>query len=201
MKQLVKLSLLFVFLFSLNSNAQDDSQYRNEPGYVDFGSLTSFYKGDDITEVFLDQHLLKMMSKMSGKDDPEMKNLLSGLKLIRVYSFEVPKNSRSNLKSRISEIDKKLLAKKWYRIIKVKEKDEYTNVYVKSSGDDTNVQGLAVVSLDDDGEASFVNIVGGINMDNLGVLSDKFNIPMMFKKHHNKKKFMKEKKVIKEKKK
>ena len=111
MKQLVKLSLLFVFLFSLNSNAQDDSQYRNEPGYVDFGSLTSFYKGDDITEVFLDQHLLKMMSKMSGKDDPEMKNLLSGLKLIRVYSFEVPKNSRSNLKGRISEIDKKLLAK------------------------------------------------------------------------------------------
>ena len=203
MKQLLKLSLLTVFLFAITANAQDDSQYRNEPGYVDFGALTSFYKGDDVTEVFLDQHLLKMISKMSGKDDPEMKNLLTGLKLIRVYSFEVPKNSRANLMNRIAEIDKKLLAKKWYRIIKVKEKKEYTNVYLKSSNDDSNVQGLAVVSLNNSGEASFVNIVGKINMDNLGMLSDKFNIPMMFKKQHmkEKKKIVEEKEIIKKKKK
>jgi len=199
MKQLLKLSLLTVFMFAITVIAQDDSQYRNEPGYVDFGTLTSFYNGDDVTEVFLDQHLLKMMSKMTGKDDPEMKNLLTGLKLIRVYSFEVPKNSRTNLRSRIAEIDKKLLKKKWYRLIKVKEKKEYTNVYLKSSKDDSNVQGLAVVSLDDSGKASFVNIVGKINLDNLGMLSDKFNIPMMFQKHHMKKKkeIVKEKKIIK----
>ena len=201
MKTLFKLSFLAVLLFAFTASAQDDSQYKNEPGYVDFGSLTSFYTGDDITEVFLDHHLLKMMSKMSGKDDPEMKNLLTGLKLVRVYSFQVPEKTIHNLKDRIGEIDNKLLDKKWYRIIKVKEKNEYTNVYLKSSGDDVNVQGLAVVSLGDNGEASFVNIVGEINMDNLGMLSDKFNIPMMFKKHHKpKKKVIKEKKIIKEKK-
>ena len=200
MKILLKLSMLAIFLFAITANAQDDSQYRNEPGYVDFGSLTSFYKGDEVTEVFLGQHLLKMMSKLSGKDDPEMKNLLTGLKLIRVYSFEVQEKSRLNLRNKIGEIDKKLLGKKWYRIIKVKEKNKYTNVYLKASNDESNVEGLAVISLDDDGEASFVNIVGKINLDNLGLLSDKFNIPMMFKKHHKtSKKIIKEKKVIKEK--
>jgi len=197
MKTLFKMFLLVAFMFAI-SNAQDDSQYQNYPGYVDFSSLISFHKGDDITEVFLNSQLLQMMSRMSGKEEPEMKKLLTGLKLVRVYSFDVPKESRNNLIDRISDVDKKLLNKSWTRIIKVKEKNEYTNVYIKSSRDNANVEGLAVVSLDDDGEASFVNIVGQINMDNLGMLSDKFNIPMMFKSHH--KKVDKEKKVIKEKK-
>jgi len=202
MKQLLKLSLLAVLLLVLTTNAQDDSQYRNEPGYVDFGSLTSFYKGDDITEVFLDAPLLKMISKISGEKQPEMKNLLTGLKLVKVYSFTVPETARKNLLNKIGTIDKKLLKDKWYRIIKVKEKNKYTNVYLKSSDDKNDIVGLAVVSLDEKGEASFVNIVGEINMDNLGMLSDKFNIPMMFKKHRNKnnKKVVTEEKIIKEKK-
>ena len=197
MKALVKIILLVAFMFAI-TNAQDDAQYKNEPGYVDFSSLISFHKGDDVTEVFLDSQLLKMMSKMSGKDEPEMKNLLTGLKLVRVYSFEVPQESRTNLKDRIGDVDKKLIDKNWIRIIKVKEKEEYTNVYIKSANNGDNVVGLAVISLDDGGEASFVNIVGQINMDNLGRLSDKFNIPMMFKNH--KKKVIEEKKVLKEKK-
>ena len=193
MKYLTKISLLAVFLFTLIVNAQDDNDYVNEPGYADFGALISFYKGDDVTEVFLDEHILKMMSKLSGENDPEMKKLLTGLKLVRVYSFEVPKESRLKLKNKIGEIDKKLLKEKWYRIIKIKEKNGYTNVYLKSSADENNVVGLAVVSLDSNGEASFINIVGNINLDNLGKLSDKFNIPMIFNKHH-KKKVIREKK-------
>ncbi|MCH8325906.1 MAG: DUF4252 domain-containing protein [Bacteroidetes bacterium] len=193
MKYLIKTFLLAACIFVLTVNAQDDNDYVNEPGYADFGTLTSFYKGDDVTEVFLDEHILKMMSKLSGENDPEMKKLLTGLKLVRVYSFEVPKESRLKLKNKIGEIDKKLLNEKWYRIIKIKEKNGYTNVYLKSSADENNVVGLAVVSLDSNGEASFINIVGNINLDNLGRLSDKFNIPMMFNKHH-KKKVIKEKK-------
>lgn len=196
MKYLMKTSMLAVFLFALTVNAQDDGNYVNEPGYVDFGKLTSFYKGDDITEVFMDAPLLRMVSKLSGENDPELKNLLTGLKLIKVYSFIVPENERKNLVNRIKEIDKKLLSKKWYRIIKVKEKNKYTNVYLKSSNDENNVVGLAVVSIDDNGKASFVNIVGNIDLDNLGKLSDKFDIPKIFKKQHkkNKKKVAEEKK-------
>ncbi|MCH7972428.1 MAG: DUF4252 domain-containing protein [Bacteroidetes bacterium] len=196
MKYFKRISLLAIFLFALTVNAQDDKDYINEPGYVDFGTLTSFYKGDEVTEVFLDEHLLKMMSKLSGENDSEMKILLRGLKLVKVYSFKVPKDSRLKVRSKIGDIDKKLLKEKWYRIIKIKEKNKYTNVYLKPSNDENNIVGLAVVSLDDDGEASFINIVGNINLDNLGRLSDKFNIPMMFNKHHKKNK----KKVVEEKK-
>ena len=122
MKYFKRISLLAIFLFALTVNAQDDKDYINEPGYVDFGTLTSFYKGDEVTEVFLDEHLLKMMSKLSGENDSEMKILLRGLKLVKVYSFKVPKDSSLKVRSKIGDIDKKLLKEKWYRIIKIKEK-------------------------------------------------------------------------------
>ena len=64
------------------------------------------------------------------------------------------------------------MSKKWDRIVKTKSKGEIANVYIKTAGDEEFV-GLTVVTIDENGEAAFVNIVGTINMDALGKLGSK----------------------------
>jgi len=66
--------------------------------------------------------------------------------------------------------------KNWDRIVRVKKKNEVSNVYIKTVDDD-KIEGLVVTNIDYDGEASFVNIVGNIDLDSIGRLSEKFNIP------------------------
>ena len=78
--------------------------------------------------------------------------------------------------SKAKEIDKDLMKKDWDRIVKTKSRGEVANVYVKTAGDEEFV-GLTVVAIDTGGEAAFVNIVGNIDIETLGRLGEKFDIP------------------------
>ena len=50
------------------------------------------------------------------------------------------------------------------------------NVYVKSGTADDFV-GLVIVAMDKEGKATLVNIVGKIDLETIGKLSDQFNFP------------------------
>ena len=188
MKKLTGLILTLILFITIGIYPQDKTDYSKFPGYVDFGSLTKYMSGDNVTEINLDANLLKMLSKMGGEDNSDFQNVIGGLKLIKVNSFELNAANEKEIKDKISSIDQSLTSKNWQRIIKVKEHGEYTNVYVLPSTDYENFLGLCVTSIDPDGkkgnktpEATFVNIVGNINMSQLGKLGSKFNIPALEK--------------------
>ena len=183
MKKLMGLFLTIIVFAAFTAYPQDKTDYSKFPGYVDFGSISKYMSGDNVTEINLDANLLKMLSKMGGEDNKDFTGVVGGLKLIRVNSFELDAANEQEVKDEISSIDKSLMSKNWQRIIKVKEHGEYTNVYVLPSSDYENFLGLCVTSIDANGkknknkpEATFVNIVGNINMSQLGKLGDKFNI-------------------------
>lgn len=172
------LTVLFFTMFSVLFAQSKD--YSNEPGYVDFGDLTEFENGEGVTEVYLDANLLKMVAKIAKEKEPEMANLLNGLKLIKVYAYDVSDENESELLSKMESIDKNLSGKNWQRIVKRKSKDETAYVYVHTGNSD-KFTGLVVLALDKDGEAAFVNIVGDINLETIGKLSNRFNIPALDK--------------------
>jgi hypothetical protein len=174
MKTITKILTLFLVLTSANLFAQE-TDYSKYPGFANFGNLESLQDGEMVTEILIEEKLLKMVSKFT-KDDDELSNLIGGLKLIKVNTFEVTEQNAEQLMSRASKIDKELVSKKWDRIVKTKSRGEVANVYIKTQGDDEFV-GLTVVTVDKDGEAAFINIVGTINMDALGKLGQKFDIP------------------------
>ena len=199
MKKLTGLFLAIIMFAAFTAYPQDKTDYSQFPGYVDFGSLSKYMSGDNVTEINLDANLLKMLSKMGGENNKDFTGVVGGLKLIRVNSFELDATSEQNIKDKISSIDQSLMNKNWQRIIKVKEHGEYTNVYVLPSSDYENFLGLCVTSIDANGkrnkskpEATFVNIVGNINMSQLGKLGSKFDIPAL--KEMKKEKMEKEKK-------
>ena len=174
MKNLINLTVILFLVFSANLFAQE-SNYTKEPGYIDFGNLTSLQDGEEVTEILIEEKLLRMVSKFTD-DDEDLSKLIGGLKLIKVNTFEVTPSNSAELMKRADSIDNDLLKKKWDRIVKTKSKGEVANVYIKTGSNDEFV-GLTVVSVDSKGEAAFVNIVGKINMDTLGKLGKKFDIP------------------------
>ena len=171
-------ALLFFAMFSVLFAQGKD--YSNDPGYVDFGDLTEFESGESVTEVYLDENLLQMVAKIAKENEPEMADLLSGLKLIKVNAYEVSDDNENEILSKMETVDKKLSGKSWQRIVKRRGKGETAYVYVRT-GDSDKFTGLVVLAFDKPGEAAFVNIVGDINLETIGKLTKRFNIPALQK--------------------
>jgi hypothetical protein len=170
----IKLIPMFV-LFSFALFAQSD-ELKNEPGYVDFGDLSSFENSTGVTEVILEEDLLSTLAQISSVEDPNIMAILEGLKLVKAHVFEVSEDNQGELKSRIDKIDSKLTSSNWKRIVRTRSAEETANVYIKQNSS-KQIIGLAVTTLESDGEAAFVNIVGTIELATIGKLGKKFNIP------------------------
>jgi Skp family chaperone for outer membrane proteins len=177
MKTLTKLAVLFVLLLSTAAFAQG-KDYSDEPGYVNFGNLADFETEEMVTEVILEDHILRMVSKITKGEDEDLSKLIGGLKLIRVNAFEVNTKNESELFDKVKSVDKDLMGEGWDRIVKSRSKSESAYVYIKTDGTD-NIYGLVVMAIDGSGEAVFVNIVGDINLETIGKLGAKFDIPAL----------------------
>lgn len=152
--------------------------YSKYPGYVDLRDIEEFKDSEETVEVFITKPLLSLVAAAtSSEDDPSFSNLLKNLALIRVETFNVEQKDADKVKKIIQKVSKKLTKEKWSRIVRVKEKNERVEIFIKPDG--KKIAGLLVMALEPDKEAVFVNIVGTIDMDQLGKLSRKFDIPMM----------------------
>ena len=169
----VIVSLLLIFSSSLFAQKGDYSKYA---GYVDFGNLSALETGEEVTEVLIEEHLLKMVAKLATKEDPDLSSVLDGIKLVKVHSFEISEENFTQLSEKVKKINQELMNKDWDRIVRVKSKDELVNVFIKTANED-KIEGLVVTTIEKNGDAVFVNIVGDIDLETISKLSDKFDIP------------------------
>ena len=173
MKTIKLIPMLVLFSFTLFAQS---NELKNEPGYVDFGDLSSFENSTGVTEVILEEDLLSTLAQISNVEDPNIMAILEGLKLVKANVFEVSEENQDELKSRIDKIDSKLTSSNWKRIVRTRSAEETANVYIMQNSS-KQIIGLAVTTLESDGEAAFVNIVGIIDLATIGKLGNKFNIP------------------------
>lgn len=177
MKKLINLfAVLFLVSFSFVSAQETD--YSNEPGYIDFGDVSAFENEDQFVEVILNERLLRMVSKLTKNEDEQLSELISGLKLIKVNVLDVNRGNKDKVDAKVKSIEKQLKSKKWERIVTAKSRGDKALVYIKADNDD-NIEGLAVTAYEDDGSVAFVNIVGKIDLETIGRLSEKFDIPSL----------------------
>lgn len=172
-KSLIFGALLLIFCVSLNAQKHDYSGY---PGYIEFGDLTQFETGEEVTEVMIEAHLLRMVAKVTEKEDPELSDVIRGIKLIKVHTFEVTDGNYDALRDKITSINKSIAAANWDRIVRTRSNKEMVNVFIKTTGEE-KIEGLVVTQVEKDGEAVFVNIVGDINLETISRLGGKFDIP------------------------
>lgn len=173
--KLIKLMIVFVLFTVISIPAQNKVDYSKEPGYFDYMQYTSLKQNDASTEVYLEEPLLKMVGKMAEEKKEGVGKIIAGLKLVRVNEFKIEKNEMENISASFETIGKELANKKWERIIKMKQVSNMVNVFVKPL--DGAYGGLMITMLDKKGKATFVNIVGSINLETLGKLSEELKLP------------------------
>jgi len=158
-------------LLSLSTRA-DNSQ----PGFVDFGKFTAPGKGGECVEVNLNATIIAMAARLTEKDEPDIADLLKGLRGVRVNVIGMTDENRADLENRIKTVRSELDTKGWQRIVTVqKDQGEDVGVYLKTRSDEA-VEGLVVTVLDGKRQAVFINIVGEIKVDKIAELADRLDI-------------------------
>ena len=182
----IKTIAAIIVIFTLNLFAQT-GDVTKEPGYVDFGDLTQFEKSTAVTEVILDEDLLSTLAEISTDEDPNVMEILKGLKLVKANVFEVNEDNQAGLEARVNNIDSRLINSNWKRIVRTRSNDEIANIYIKRNNN-KEIVGLTVTTVQKNDEAAFVNIVGKINLASIGRIGKQFNIPHLNDVNHNKEK-------------
>ena len=171
------LGLVLLGPVTARAEEQQDREVQKHPGYVDFGPMASIFGEEDATvEVFLEPNLLSMVAAVTQGSDPELSDMLHKLKQIRVQTFKIGADRADKVEEKTAEVAKRLEGSGWQTVVRVRERrQERTYVYMKWV--DKKVQGLVVMNVNPgEDEASFVNIVGEIDPEQLGRLGHKFNI-------------------------
>jgi len=182
----LKTTLVLLFAMSALFFAQQKEDYSKYPGYFNYKDFAQLKNAESITEVYLEEPLLKMVAGLAEDKKEGLGDALGGLKLVRVNEFKIPKNELTNMEAAVETMDNNLQSKGWDRIIRTNNKGNYTNVYIKK-GNNNEFVGLTIVSLekllkggensDDSGKATFVNIVGKIDLSTIGKLSEQLHVP------------------------
>ena len=117
-----------------------------------------------------------MVAKIAVKEEPEMGEVLKGIKLVKVHTFEVTEDNYESLRAKINSINQSIMDDQWDRIVRTRSNREMVNVFIKTMDEET-IEGLVVTQVQKGGEAVFVNIVGDINLETISKLGSKFDIP------------------------
>jgi hypothetical protein len=157
------------------SSKDKEAALKSEPGYVDFSMLDRLGQEAKV-EVNLRDPMLGLVSKFISEDDPELRDLIAGLKLVRVRVYDAAAAGMDKLLAAGSEATRQLDADGWERIVRVREDGEHVDVYFKPSKNAEWIEGVLVIAMEAGDEAAFVNIVGTIRPEDVARLGDHMDI-------------------------
>ena len=145
-----------------------------ENGLIDLGKFSPTPDAQFV-EVNINSNLIAMVTNFAKKAEPEVAEILQGLKSIRVNVLGLNDENRVEIQEKITSIRSQLEKGGWDRVVTVMDKADDVGVYIKTKGADV-VEGLVVTVLSGKSEAVFVNIVGDIRPDRLATVGERFNI-------------------------
>lgn len=147
----------------------------NPEGAVDFGTFQPPTEGGQFVEVNVSSGLLAIAAKLTEKQEPEVSELLRGLKSVRVNVVDVDTANREELIQRLQKVRAQLEAGGWERIVTVQEKDQDVAIFVKHRGEEA-IEGVVVTVLEGNKQAVFVNVVGDLRPEKIALLGERLNI-------------------------
>ena len=137
-------------------------------------------KAVESVNVTVDGALLQLAAKFLSRSDPEqraVKNLISNVKGVYVRSFEFAGPGQYS-EADVDALRAQLKAPQWSRMVNVRSTRGGENVDVFFKMDKERIAGLVLIATQPH-ELTIVNIVGGIDLDQLASLGGYFGIPQV----------------------
>ncbi len=132
-------------------------------------------KAKEVVDVNLDASMLQQASAMGGKQpDAKTQAVLQGLKGVYVKSFDFGAPG-GYTDADVEAIRAQLKAPGWSRIVSIRDKGELVEIYTWNDG---KSGGLAIVAAEPQ-ELTVVNLIGQINIAQLGALQGHLGIPIL----------------------
>ena len=135
------------------------------PGYFALEDLDVFQPGEVEVDVDLRDSMIRAAASATEKDN-EFKELLNGIRRVRVKVGTVGAGNPEAIRSTIDGAAAQLEGAGWYRMVTVRDDDE--TVYVLAIEGDGLIHGLTAMVFDDDGEVVLVNIAGEMEPEAVG---------------------------------
>ena len=141
------------------------------PGYVNLNEIKIPAGAETLQEIDLGPDLLAAAFKsdeMTAGDARTMAEALEMVKSVRLISFAIEGESAVAARDQVDSLQKKLESGSWKRVVMMRDKEEYVVVSVLHGP--SYIQGLMVMAVELD-EATFVNIVGELNLSTMAQLA------------------------------
>lgn len=156
---------------------------------VSFGQdiFDKYEDSDQVTFVAMQPKMFQMLGKMSvSSDDPEAKEFFNLVNSIT--SFKVITTENSKISTDIGTwVSTRLKSSAYEELMRVKDGDSNVKFYVKEGKDDDHVKellmfvtGLKETNIEVDGrnlETVLLSLTGDINLQDIGKLTDKMDLP------------------------
>lgn len=169
-------TILFIpVLLLLTAAAGRAQKLTDQPGYVPIEQLDLFPRDKLSVEINLEGALLRLISAGARGADPEFSSMIAGLKAIKVQAIPVKELNEEALRSKIGRTVRWLEDHGWTSTMKVRDHGDETYMYLKET--DGKISGLTLLSLEPNDEAVVINIVGRIDPEQLGRLSQSLDLP------------------------
>lgn len=171
MKYILILIAICLMPFSINAQSEFDK----------------YLNSDDVGAVTINKNLLGMVASISANDEDketqEFIEMAENIDEIKVFMTDKPAAS----KEMAATVKKYLNKSKMDMLMQVKEKGNRVDFYVKSTKNDEIVSELLmfVKGIDDDDsgfESVLVTMTGEIELDKIGTLVNKMNLPKELEK-------------------
>ena len=170
--------IIFILALSLPFSAliaDEDREIKNHPGYINFDEIEIPGNAEETVEVYVKGPLLKLLAKATEDDDPELADVMSKLLMVRINTFSIDRELADRLKPKLNKIENQLKDKKWEKTIRVKDRRDLVNIFIKMDNQE-RIVGVVVMAIEDEDEAVFVNIVGEMDWRSLRKIGRKFDI-------------------------
>jgi hypothetical protein len=126
-------------------------------------------------KIDIDERMIRMVVGLLDKDDPEVRDILTGMKGVHVrhYEFDAPGQYPV---SEVNAIRAELQQGGWVRIVEAKSRKDGDTADVFTAMEGDRMTGLAIV-VSNPKEVTVVNIIGVIDPAKLRHLGGKMGIP------------------------
>lgn len=154
-------------------SAQDALE--REEGFVDFKPLEGLFPTLPRIEVNVKGSLLRLVVEASRHEDPALADVLARLRAVQVRTYDLPEDRATSIGRHTETLSRGLTRAGWETVVRVREDDQYVDMFLRENGD--IISGLMVMVVDNDAqEATFVNIVGDIDPAEVALIGRRFDI-------------------------